>query len=551
MNDSGSADQGNRRGPGRRLPGVPVGRRAVTPGSGAEPAGAAPSETTSPPPPSFTPSANTPVMPTPPATSPPPTFLPSAGESPSAPAPLRRPLRHRARAAMAATSPPTEQFSAPRRTSSLPLPVERDVLDLVVRMGEALIGTGAAVADTTVDLLRMAAGFGVTNCHIDITFISITATIDRSDDPLTKVRIISVRTADYSRLTDLHRMIDDVATGKLTLLDAQSRFDQIVTSPHSYRRWIVTVALGVMGASIAGLLGGGILVALVAGLTSAAIDRVLRFFRRRNLPYLFQQVIGAGMATLVAMLLMVGRDMLGWPAHLLPPSVVVGAGMVVLLAGLSLVGAAGDAIQGYPLTAAARSFEVVLNTIGLVAGIGVMLNLARAIGIPLVLNESMAFQTSVWVQAACGGVAAAAWGVASYGRLRTVMLMLAIGAGSTAVRWGAIDLGMGFEASAFVAAMVVGLAAVAVGERTRTPSLVLSIAGLTPLLPGLAIYRGMFALVEGDHVLAGSSELIGAFMIGLALAAGVTLGGYLATPLRRRIDRFNEMVGVRARGARN
>lgn len=452
---------------------------------------------------------------------------------------------------MAATSPPTEQFGAARRTSSLSLDVERDVLDLVVRVGEALIGTGAPVADTTVELMRLAAGFGVTNCHIDITFISITATVDRHDDPLTKVRVIAVRTADYSRLTALHRMIDDVSTGRLTLIDAQSRFDQIVTAPHPYRRWIVTAALGLMGAAIAGLLGGGPAVAVVAGLTSAGIDRVLRFFRHRNLPYLFQQVIGAGFATLVAMILMVGREMLGWPADLLPPSVVVGAGMVVLLAGLSLVGAAGDAIQGYPLTAAARSFEVALNTIGLVAGIGVMLTVAGQIGIPLVLNEALTGQTALWVQVLCGGVAAAAWGLASYGRFRTVGLMLAIGGGSVLIRWGAVDLGLGFESSAFLAALGVGLASVVVGERTRTPAMVLSIAGITPLLPGLAIYRGMFSLVEGDHMLAGSAELIGALVIGLALAAGVTLGAYLASPLRRRIDLFNEKVGMRARGSRN
>jgi len=478
----------------------------------------------------------------------------AAGRPPSYPPsemPPRRPLRARARAAMAAQSPPTQQFGAPRRTSALPLEVERDVLDLVVRVGEALIATGAPVADTTEQLLRMAAGFGVTNCHIDITFISMTATIDRSDDPLTKVRVIEVRTADYSRLTDLYRMIEDVSNGELTLIDAQSRFDQIVTSPHPYRRWIVTLALGLMGASIAGLLGGGLPVAVVAGLTSAGIDRVLRFFRNRDLPQLFQQVIGAGFATLVAMALMAARSVFDLPPGLLSPSIVVGAGMVVLLAGMSLVGAAGDAIQGYPLTAAARSFEVVLNTIGLVAGIGVMLTLASQVGIRLVLNETMAVNTPLWVQALCGGIAAAAWGMASYGRLRILGLMLLVGAGSTLVRWGAIDLGMGLESSAFVAALVVGMAAVVVGERTRTPSLVLSIAGITPLLPGLAIYRGMFALVEGDHILTGSSELIGALGIGLSLAGGITLGGYLASPLRRRIDRFTETVRARARGSRN
>src|SRR5699024_957792 len=113
--------------------------------------------------------------------------------------------------------------------------------------------------------------------------------------------------------------------------------------------------LGIMAAGIAALLGGGWLAAVVAGGTAAGIDRILRFFRSRNLPSLFQQVIGAGFATLVAMALLVASDLGGWSPGLISPSVVVGAGIVVLLAGMSLVGAAGDAINGYPLTAAARS----------------------------------------------------------------------------------------------------------------------------------------------------------------------------------------------------
>ncbi|HLS14110.1 MAG TPA: threonine/serine exporter family protein, partial [Beutenbergiaceae bacterium] len=91
----------------------------------------------------------------------------------------RRPLRARARRAVAAQGPPTTPFGAPRRHSSLPAHVERAVLDLCVRFGEALIATGAPVAETTAALLRVASGFGVTNTQIDITFISITASIDR------------------------------------------------------------------------------------------------------------------------------------------------------------------------------------------------------------------------------------------------------------------------------------------------------------------------------------------------------------------------------------
>ena len=51
------------------------------------------------------------------------------------------------------------------------------------------------------------------------------------------------------------------------------------------------------------------------------------------------------------------------------PSVVVASGVVVLLAGLSAVGSAQDTIDAFYLTAAARTFEVLILSGGIVAGV--------------------------------------------------------------------------------------------------------------------------------------------------------------------------------------
>jgi len=318
-------------------------------------------------------------------------------------------LRERARRVVAASGPPTLAFSPPRRQSELTAATERSVLDLVLRVGEAMIATGAPVADVTASLLRLAAAYGVTNCQVDITFISISASIDRDDDPITKLRVINVRTSDYSRLTDLTTMVEEAASGRLTLEQAHPHLERILAVPHPYRRWVVTLALGLMAAGISGLLGGGWLVALVAAVTTVVIDRTLRVLRRWGLPYLFQQAAGAAIATLVAILLLWGQATFGWDQDLLPPSLVVASGIVVLLAGMQLVGAAEDAISGYPLTAAAKSFEVALYTIGLVVGIGFVLDVGQRLGVPLTIGEVFGNAPPGMVQVACGAVIAGAW----------------------------------------------------------------------------------------------------------------------------------------------
>jgi uncharacterized membrane protein YjjB (DUF3815 family) len=61
------------------------------------------------------------------------------------------------------------------------------------------------------------------------------------------------------------------------------------------------------------------------------------------------------------------------------------------------------------------------------------------------------------------------------------------------------------------------------------PPLVIALAGIVPLLPGLTAYRGFYQLaVEG--VADGLVTVTLALAIGLALAAGVALGQYLVRP---------------------
>ncbi|WP_165358398.1 threonine/serine ThrE exporter family protein [Haloactinopolyspora alba] len=462
-----------------------------------------------------------------------------------------RPFRQRARRVVKGDGPPTLPIATPGTRSGLTAEVERSVLDLVLRTGEAMMATGAPVADVTAALLRLAAGFGVTSCQVDITFISIVVSIDRDDDPITKMRVINVRTSDYSRLADMFDLVDDAGEGKIDLAEAHRRLDTILSSSHPYRRWIVTLALGLMAGGVAVLLSGGPLVALVAALTTMLIDRTLRYLRRIGLPYLFQQVIGAGIATMVGLAALVATDQFGWSSTLVPPSLIVASGIVVLLAGLSIVGAAEDAIAGFPLTAAARTFEVALYTVGLVIGIGIVLGFGQRIGVPLSVTDSSTLSSPVTLQLLGGGMIAAAWGLASYTRIGTILLILPVGmlsAGSLLFARNVLELGAAL--AAFFAALLVGLTSGALSERVGAPNLIISVCGITPLLPGLAIYNAMFTMVEDNNVVGGTGMFIGALGTALALAAGVTLGEFLATPLRSEMDRWQRRVHRRARGAR-
>jgi uncharacterized membrane protein YjjB (DUF3815 family) len=291
--------------------------------------------------------------------------------------------------------------------------------------------------------------------------------------------------------------------------------------------------------SVGFLLGGGWLVALVAGLTTAAIEQMIRVLNRRGLPMFFQQAAGAAVATGAAVLLVVGDvDVRS--------SLVVAAGIVVLLAGLSLVGSAEDAISGFPVTAAARAFEVVTLTAGIVVGIAGVLDLAQRARLPLTVADPATSEVPFAVALAAAAGMAGSWALASYARLRAVGVATVTGALAWTTYWAAGTLGAGPAVASATAAVVVGFCGESLTERLRIPPLLVAVCGIVPLLPGLAIYRGLFAIVVAADIPGGSRDLVGAAVIGLALAAGVALGRYLGRPLGGRRDRFDRRVRRRA-----
>src|SRR5690606_12330538 len=67
------------------------------------------------------------------------------------------------------------------------------------------------------------------------------------------------------------------------------------------------------------------------------------------------------------------------------PAIIVASGIVLMLSGLTVVGAAQDAIDGFALTAGGRILDLTMQTLGVVLGILIGLEVARifSISIPL------------------------------------------------------------------------------------------------------------------------------------------------------------------------
>ncbi|MEC3918626.1 threonine/serine ThrE exporter family protein [Nocardia sp. CDC160] len=406
-----------------------------------------------------------------------------------------------------------------------------EVLDLAERVGEVVLASGTAVTDTTTQIEFIAATYGLSKCDIDVTYNSIRISADRGPrlPPASTMRVVHYRSLDFTRLAAVDRLTRRIRRELVPPQEALAALDEITGAPHPYPRWVATFGWALMAAGVALLLNGGWAIALLSFATTTAIDRTNRVLNRRGLPFFFQHVAGGIIAATPAVLISTYAGSL----HL-DPSLIIAAGIAVLLAGLQLVGAVEDAITGAPITASARLLEVVMMTGGIIAGIALTLRVAEVLdaSVPTVDMVSARDLTNLPLKLLAGAVTSAAFALACYAERRALAAAAFSGAAATIVYLLIQHFGFGPVVASGGAATVVGLAGGLLARRALTPPLVVAVAGITPLLPGLRVYRGLYALLN-DEMLIGFNQLSGAFGVGLALAAGVTLGEWMARDLRR------------------
>lgn len=417
----------------------------------------------------------------------------------------------------------------------------RMVVDMVMRVAVIAISAGASASDAIAMALRITATFHL-NIHIDITNTSVIVTQHRSidSDPITALRVVGSRSADYQRLGSLQLLVDDLCERRIDLPTARERLDELVRQPRLYRPWFVTASMGLMGGAIAALFGGNVGDILVAGTATCLVDIVVQALARRHVTAFFTQAVGGAIPTVVALLVMVLR----WQTHMdlpISPSLTVAAGMVSLLAGTSVVAAAQDALDGYVVTSSGRFLEVFVQTGGILMGVMTVLWLGLKLGVPAYISPTLGFSSSVVLQVVACSLASVAFGVSSHAGPRTLAICAALGG----LSWIGYLIGMWLTSNMPVAsgigAFAVGLVAGVGAPRWKVPQVGLVNAGVVALMPGMMLYRGLYMVMgQQFHVSmpsGGGEMLFQALLVGVALAVGSSLGALTARPFIIPVDR--------------
>ncbi len=428
-------------------------------------------------------------------------------------------------------------------------------LRLAASMADQLLSRGMAAGDVVHIVLGVTTTYCLRKVHIDISHTILTVSQDRGIDrePLTLVRTITSRGADYESIRQLEALGRKIRNGGLTLDDAELRLDAILAHPRLYSRWVTHAAAGGVSFGVVMLYSANPAIWVIAYVMGVLVNMMLYRMARRGLPAFYSQAFAGFLVTVIAAgaALLASNHSIALLSDINPTLVVI-SGIVMLAAGMMIVSSLQDAIDEYYVTAAARLLKVVLMTSGIVFGVTAGLYIANHLGVSLTTTPdrlSLAGDNYRYVGAA---ILAGSFALGNQMRWIGVLCAGLVGFSSLYIVLILTSIGFGVIPATGMAAVFVGLSATVLLQLFRIPTLATINSGIVPLVPGLTLYSGLIYIAQAEPQTeafdTGIMLLMRAVLIAVVIAAGATLGNLIGRPARRRLIHFQNRLPRRRLG---
>lgn len=415
------------------------------------------------------------------------------------------------------------------------------ILDLALRIGESMFAVGASAHDATFAIIRVARVYGLTGVHVDVNFNAISVSYHRGEDdwPTTMIRVVRAASPDYAKLQRLQALLVDISDG-MDLDEARLAFRVIRRTPFLYRPIVVIFARALLTVGVAILYDASPVIILLSFLAALGAAFTQAGLARLQVPLFFSQIAGGFVITAVTTVVS-ALGAAGIPPFVaVEPSIIVASGIVLMLSGLTVVGAAQDAIDGFMLTAGGRILDLTMQTLGVVLGILIGLELSRLIGISIPLPTDAIPFGSVVAQIAGAIIISVAVALFNGAGMRIILISAVLSTLAILAYSATIAFGIQPGGASAIGALLASFIGILTARGVHVPSVAVTTAAIVPLVPGTAVFRGLLGVVDSDGtaegMLVGISPLVLAGSIGVGLAAGASLGLYLGTPLRATLS---------------
>ncbi|MFB7595739.1 threonine/serine exporter ThrE family protein [Streptomyces sp. NPDC056160] len=416
------------------------------------------------------------------------------------------------------------------------------VLDLTLRIGELLLAGGEGAEDVETAMFAVCRSYGLDRCEPNVTFTLLSISYQPSlvDDPVSASRVVRRRGTDYTRLAAVFQLVDDLSDPEthVSLEEAYRRLAEIRRNRHPYPGWALTGAAGLLAGAASVLVGGGLLVFVVAAIGAMLGDRLAWLCAGRGLPEFYQFMVAATPPAAIGVALTVANVDV-------KASAVITGGLFALLPGRALVAGVQDGLTGFYITASARLLEVMYFFVGIVTGVLLVLYFGVKLGAQLNPDAALVVSQRPVLQVVASMLLSLTFAVLLQ-QERSTVLWVTLNGGVAWVVYGAMhDVGrISPVASTAVAAGLVGLFGQLLSRYRFASALPYTTAAIGPLLPGSATYFGLLSIAQ-SHVDKGLVSLAKAVSLAMAIAIGVNLGSEISR-LFLRLPGAGSAAGRRA-----
>jgi uncharacterized membrane protein YjjP (DUF1212 family) len=389
----------------------------------------------------------------------------------------------------------------------------RDVLTTALRAGQLMLENGANTALIEDTVQRFGRALGAESMDVYVTPEGIIVTAISHHEHRTRILREAKIGVDLSRVAAVIDVARRADRGELTPRTALAELDGIATQPRLYNVWLTTLSVGLACAGFSVLFGGGVWEFLVVLVASGLAQSLRHTLLRRALDAFMTTAIAAAFASGVALTLSTWLP--AFTPIVVRPATVVTAAVLLLVPGVLLVSSTADMFRGDVLSGIARATSALLYVMSMGTGVWATL---------LVGHQVVALETEIQPNLIVAMVAAliAAGGFAVLFDVPRRALMFAglTGMSGYTVRWLIEYAGWPGEVDFVIAGIVVGVMGGTLSRRLRMPSLLLTIPGCIPLVPGVVAFRAVVNFARADYA-AGLTDAVHAVLLIIAIAIGL------------------------------
>jgi len=393
-------------------------------------------------------------------------------------------------------------------------PVSSDAMDVLLAFGALMMRAGNTATRTREWIGVTARKMGFEAISISLSLDSITASVRRSGERGTAVREIGPPGINVWRIAELEQLAKAPVS---TPSEVAQSLEDIELAKPLYSSVQIAAALGVASAAFA-FLNGAAAPEMIAAAIGAGIGQSFRTWLSRHHINQYgaaalSAVAASGIYVLaVALARHAGVGFLHYPSGFI-------ASVLFLIPGFPLIAALFDLLRHQTVAAVSRFAYGVMILLAVALGLSVVIAVAN-IDITRQPPLELAYPLKLLLRAIASFVAAGAFAMLFNTPVRLLLAAGLLALVSNSLRLILNDAGMMLAPSAFVAALLIGLVALAVDERFGLPRLAMTVAPIVIMIPGVYVFEMIVLFNQGQMLEALQAFAVCGFAIG-ALAMGL------------------------------